>query len=69
MRTIEGNAVITPDNQLRVQVPPDIAPGEHHIVLVIDEQPMALAPREPLNLPTLDLGPWPEGLSLRREDM
>ncbi|MGI8586387.1 MAG: metallophosphoesterase [Chloroflexia bacterium] len=27
------------------------------------------APREPLNLPTLDLGPWTEGLSLRREDM
>jgi len=25
--------------------------------------------REPLNFPVDDLGPWPEGLSLRREDM
>ena len=26
-------------------------------------------PRPPLYLPVDDLGPWPEGLSLRREDM
>ncbi len=25
--------------------------------------------REPLDFPVDDLGPWPEGLSLRREDM
>ena len=25
--------------------------------------------REPLDLPVLDVGPWPEKLSLRREDM
>ncbi|MCF6264396.1 MAG: DUF2281 domain-containing protein [Xanthomonadales bacterium] len=25
--------------------------------------------KEPLNFPVDDLGPWPDGLSLRREDM
>ena len=25
--------------------------------------------KEPLDFPVDDLGPWPEGLSLRREDM
>ena len=27
------------------------------------------AEQEPLDFPVDDLGPWPEGLSLRREDM
>lgn len=27
------------------------------------------APSEPLDFPVDDLGPWPEGLSLRREDL
>jgi hypothetical protein len=25
--------------------------------------------RSPLNLPVLDVGPWPQGLSLRREEI
>ena len=25
--------------------------------------------RAPLNIPVVDVGPWPENLSLRREDM
>jgi hypothetical protein len=29
----------------------------------------AIPGKEPLNFPVDDLGPWPEGLSLRREDM
>jgi hypothetical protein len=28
-----------------------------------------IAGKEPLDFPVDDLGPWPEGLSLRREDM
>ena len=29
----------------------------------------ALSNEEPLDFPVDDLGPWPDGLSLRREDM
>ena len=38
---------------------------------VSEAQEQAASPqkRKPLNLPVIDVGPWPEGLSLRREDM
>jgi hypothetical protein len=38
MRTIETTATITPDGQLILQIPADISPGKHRIVLVIEEQ-------------------------------
>lgn len=31
--------------------------------------PRKMPGKEPLDFPVDDLGPWPEGLSLRREDM
>lgn len=37
MRTIETKAIITHDGQMTVQVPADITPGEHRIVLMIEE--------------------------------
>ena len=69
MITIETTATIEPDGKLIIQLPPDIAPGEHHIVLVIDEQPFIKPTRPPLDFPVIDVGDWPEGLSLRREDL
>ena len=33
------------------------------------KRPKTTTGREPLDFPVDDLGPWPEGLSLRREDM
>ena len=38
MRTIETTATVTPDGVLMANVPPDLAPGTHRVVLVIDEQ-------------------------------
>lgn len=70
MRTIETMAMITAEGLLTVQVPPEIPPGAHQVVLVIDESPQL--PPEPCTLedfPTWDCGPWPADLSLRREDM
>ena len=69
MRTIEANAVVTQDGQLVIQMPTDLLPGEHRAVIVVDEQPLKAAPRRQIELPVFDLGPWPENLSLRREDM
>jgi hypothetical protein len=39
MRTIETTATITEDEQLTLQVPSDLPPGLHRVVVVIDEQP------------------------------
>jgi len=70
MRTLELIGHVESGGRLTVQLPSDIPPGEHQIVLVIDERP--LTPSESRSLddfPVDDYGPWPEGLSLRREDM
>jgi hypothetical protein len=69
MKTIETTATVSVEGTLTVRVPPDIPPGEHRVVLVIEEQPSPVEQRLPLDFPVDDWGPWPEGLSLRREDM
>jgi len=69
MRTIETTATVTRQGTVTVQVPPEIEPGDHRLVVVIDDGPLAAKPRLPLRFPVDDVGPWPEGLSLRREDM
>ncbi len=69
MRTIETTATVTSDGKMTVQVPPDIPEGEHRVVVVIDEQSVKKEKRLPLDFPVDNWGPWPENLSLRREDM
>ena len=69
MRTIETVATIAEDGTLSAKAPPDIPPGTHKVVIVIDEVVVDHEPRLPLDLPEFHVGPWPEGLSLRREDM
>ena len=74
MKTIETIATVTADGKITVQLPPDIPAGEHRIVVMIDEQPLVeksqtKEKRPPLDFPVHNCGPWPENLSLRREDM
>jgi hypothetical protein len=74
MKTIETTAEVAENGTLTVRVPSDIAPGPHRVVVVIDEQPavdgtMSSAESPAQAFPVHDLGPWPEDLSLRREDM
>ena len=70
MKTISTRATVTKDGIMLIPVPPNIGEGEHDVVVIVDEQPTnhqeAL---QPIELPLHDLGPWPPGLSLRREDM
>jgi hypothetical protein len=69
MKTIETTAIVTPEGTVTVQVPPDIPSGEYRVLLVIDEQPIVREKHPPLKFPVDRYGPWPEDLSLRREDM
>ncbi len=74
MKTIETTVTVTEDGKLTVQLPSDIPPGEHQIVLVIDEKPVPekssiQKKRPPLDFPMIHVGSWPADLSLRREDM
>lgn len=69
MKSIDTHGVIDADGMLSIRVPRDIAPGEHRVVVVIEERADEPAPQQHVELPALDLGPWPANLSLRREDM
>ncbi len=42
--------------------------GPHRVVVVLDEQPVERHGPGLLDFPVDDLGPWPDNLSLRRED-
>jgi len=68
MKTIETTAVIGEDRILQVQLPPEVTPGRHQIAVIIDE-PAAPTSKRLDDFPTIDVGPWPVGLSLRREEM
>lgn len=67
--TIEAIATVSSDGKVTIQLPPTIPPGEYKLVLVIDEVSAVERKRPPLDFPVHDCGPWPEDLSLRREDM
>ena len=64
---------VAPDHSISGVAPPDVPPGEHEVLITVTTTQTGQPPRKkPFNvddLPTVDLGPWPEGLSLRREDI
>ncbi len=69
MKTIECNVLVDEDRKTVVQLPAEISPGQHRLVVVIDE-PAQQPDGDPLEgFPTIKLDHWPEDLSLRREDM
>ena len=68
MRTIETTATVNEDGELVVPGPTGLVPGRHRVVIVVEGHTKGRT-RPPLRLPLHDVGPWPEGLSLRREDM
>ena len=69
MRTIETKAIVEADGTLTVQVPPEVTPGEHQVVVVIEEIVSPVPARPRLAFPVIHVGPWPATLSLRRKDM
>ena len=69
MRTIETTATVDPDGVLTARVPPEVSPGEHRVILMIQDEPACGGEAESFDFPVDDVGPWPDGLSLRREDI
>ncbi len=70
MVTIQTRARVTPEHTITLLVPPEVPAGEHRVVLLVDDSPGDGRPgrtRDPI--PALRLGNWPEGLTLRREEM
>lgn len=75
MRTFEIKATVAPGGELRVvaRVPPDIPPGDHQAVLVLDEATGFVssgnAPKPPLRLKVFDWPGWPANSTFRREEI
>lgn len=69
MKAIETTITVNPDGSAVVRLPDNVPAGEHAAVVVIEDHASGTVPRQPLNLPSHDVGPWPGNLSLRREDL
>jgi len=40
MRAIQIRAMVTEDRKLTIDIPSDVEPGEHQVIVVIDEPPI-----------------------------
>lgn len=70
MTVITTRITVSPDGAISTATP--LPAGEYIASITIHGQPARQLPTLPFDidaLPVHDLGPWPEGLSLRREDM
>ncbi len=66
MKSFQTTIVFDEQGKALIQLPVEVTPGPHRVVVVIDEQP---GPRAPLTFSAHDVGPWPEGFSVRREEI
>ncbi len=72
MAEIRTRILVGPDHRISGTAPAAVPPGEHEITIAVVSAPTRQPPGAPFDadgLPVHDLGPWPEGLSLRREDI
>lgn len=70
MKTITTRGTVTSEGRLIIPIPLDIPVGEHNVVVVIEELATKATGVDVANgLPVHDCGPWPEHLSLKREDL
>lgn len=68
MTEIRARIFVGPDHRITGTAPAAVPPGEHEVTIDVAAVPVRQRPA-PFNvdaLPIHDLGPWPEGLSLRR---
>lgn len=72
MTSIQLTATVSSDGKLIAQLPPGILPGEHQVVLVIDEaQAMRTDQngKRPKALRILKWNAWPADSTFRREEL
>ena len=70
MRALTATAVVHPDHTLTVQVPADVPPGTHQVVVVFEDAAPALQPGPfTANWPAHPAGPADPDLTFRREDI
>jgi len=66
MKMIQTTIVVDAAGKATIQLTPDVTPGPHQAVVVIDE-PATVRAR--LTFSAHDVGRWPEGFTVRREEI
>lgn len=72
MNEIRTRVLVGSDRRISGTAPVEVPPGEHEVTIAVPDQSAPSLPSPPIEdstLPRHDLGPWPEALSLRREDI
>ncbi len=72
MNEIRTRVVVGPDRRISGTAPAEVPADEHEVTITLTARPaqsQVARPLDPADLPRHDLGPWPAGLSLRREDL
>lgn len=72
MQDVRARIRVAADHTISGVAPSDVPPGEHEIAIRVRPRPASQPPRKLFDvndLPTVDLGPWPDGISLRREEI
>ncbi|HEX8221166.1 MAG TPA: hypothetical protein VF914_18390 [Chloroflexia bacterium] len=69
MKVVEVDIVVEADGKIEGQAPPGTEPGKYKATLTLGNGQEPKVPEQQLEFLMLDLGPRPEDLSLRREDM
>ena len=68
MNEVRTRIRVGSDHRISGVAPPDVPPGEHEVTITLPPSPARETPAKKFrieDLPKHDLGPWPEGLSLR----
>ena len=72
MNEIRTRVMVGPDHRISGTAPAEVPAGEHEVTITLPDRSSHERPTrqiDPTDLPRHDLGPWPQGLSLRREDI
>jgi len=69
MRTIEADATVTAERTLVVPLPDDLSPGQHRVVIVIEEKPLPRRRRSWPKMTTYPIGLLDDQVTFRREDL
>ena len=69
MIRVKAKVRVSPGGRLEAEVGDALSPGEHEVEIVAPEESEEEKRRSQLDGLRVHSGPWPEGLSLRREDM
>lgn len=69
VKTIETVITVLPDGSVQIPPQPELPPGAHRAVLVVEESMERRAAPQPLQLAMLDFSGWLVGSTYRREDL